>query len=197
MRVVLATRNAGKIAEIKAILDVRGITWLTYQDQPDWPDVIEDGSTFLANATLKATALADHFNLPALADDSGLEVDALGGRPGIHSARFAGPDATDADNVAKLLLELRDVPAGSRGAQFSSVVVLAAPGGATISATGACRGSITTAARGEGGFGYDPVFLPLGYEKTMAELSAAEKNSLSHRGRALRRLRPGVEAEIK
>lgn len=197
MKVVLATKNAGKIAEIKAILDVPGIEWLTYQGQADWPDVIEDGSTFLANATLKATALADHFDTPAMADDSGLEVEALGGRPGIHSARFAGPDAADADNVAKLLLDLRDVPEGKRGAQFSSVVVLAMPGGRTVSATGVCPGTIAAAARGEGGFGYDPVFLPLGYEKTMAELTAAEKNSLSHRGRALRRLRPGLEAEIK
>lgn len=197
MRVVLATKNAGKIAEIKAILDLPGVVWLTYEDQPEWPEVIENGSTFLANATIKAKTLADHFNLPALADDSGLEVEALDGRPGIHSARFAGLGAVDADNVAKLLFELRDAPEGNRGAQFASVVVLAMPGGRTVSATGACPGNITTAARGEGGFGYDPVFMPLGYEKTMAELTAAEKNSLSHRGRALRRLRPALEAEIK
>jgi len=197
MTVVLATKNAGKIAEIKAVLDIPGVAWLTCEGQPDWPEVVEDGPTFLANATLKARALADFFDRPALADDSGLEVEALDGRPGINSARFAGPAGIDDDNISKLLYALRDVPAEKRSAQFVAVVVLAMPDGRVISATGACRGAINTARRGARGFGYDPVFLPLGYEKTMAELTAEEKNSLSHRGRALRRLRPSLEAKIR
>ncbi len=189
MRIALATTNQGKIAEIKAVLGDADIEWVTAGPGSGWPKVEETGATFFDNATAKAKALAEHLNMPALADDSGLEVEALGGRPGIHSARYAGPRAADADNVAKLLGELSDVPAAGRGARFVAVVVLARPDGSQVSATGTCPGAITDGPRGHGGFGYDPVFLPDGYEKTMAELTPEEKNSLSHRGRALRALK--------
>jgi XTP/dITP diphosphohydrolase len=189
MKIVLATANRGKIAEIKNILDMPGVTWLTQEAFGDWPDIVEDGPTFQANAEIKARAVAQKFDLPALADDSGLEVDALGGRPGVRSARYAGPNASDADNVAKLLDELADTPAGERTARFVAVVVVAWPDGRTESAAGFCRGTIAAAPRGEGGFGYDPVFVPEGMDRTMAELAPSEKNEISHRGRALRLLR--------
>jgi XTP/dITP diphosphohydrolase len=189
MRIVLATAGRGKIAEIKNILDMPGVSWLTQEAFDDWPEIVENGPTFQANAEIKARAVAERFDLPALADDSGLEVDALGGRPGVRSARYAGPDASDTDNVAKLLDELDGAPAGQRGARFVAVVVLAWPDGRIQTATGACPGTIATEPRGEGGFGYDPVFIPEGIERTMAELSPSEKNAISHRGRALRVLR--------
>lgn len=202
MKIVLATRNAGKIAEIKAVLDMPGIQWLIHSDDSAWPEVVEDGDTFLANATKKARVLAEHFDLPALADDSGLEVDALAGKPGIYSARFAGPDGSDADNIVKLLNELKDVPDNNRQAAFVAVVALVWPDGRIISATGTCPGTIVKEPRGERGFGYDPVFAPLERSgdakldlsadarpaRTMAEMTAGEKNSLSHRGKALRSL---------
>lgn len=192
MKIVLATSNRGKISEIKDILDFSSVEWVTIEDQPEWPEVVEDGQTFLENATLKAGALSQFFGEPALADDSGLEVEALENRPGIKSARFAGPKATDEENITKLLddlikASLRDER--SRVARFLSVVVLYWPGGRTISAVGQCQGIIATEPRGAFGFGYDPIFIPSGYGRTMAELSPAEKNKLSHRGSALRELR--------
>ena len=197
MKIVLASANPGKIAEIKAILDLPRIEWLTYNEWPEWPAVTEDGLTFLDNAVAKARTLADFFDLPALADDSGLEVEALGGRPGVGSARFAGAQAADADNVDKLLRELAAADTRNRKARFVAVVVLAWPDGRVIAATGVCTGEITAAPRGDRGFGYDPVFVPEGRSQTMAELTPAEKNSLSHRGRALRELRRRLEEELR
>ena len=196
MKIVPATTNSGKIAEIKAVFDVAGIEWVTADEDPDWPQVEETGATFLENATIKATALADYFNLPALADDSGLEVAVLGGRPGIYSARYAGPNAVDADNISKLLKELETFPQVDRRARFVTAVVLVWPDRRSLSALGACSGSIISVPRGTGGFGYDPVFLPDGYEKTMAELTPGEKNRISHRGRALRALRRELDVAL-
>ncbi|HEB13010.1 MAG TPA: XTP/dITP diphosphatase [Actinobacteria bacterium] len=188
MKIVLATRNFGKIREIKEIIDRPGIDWQVFDDQAVWPQVDETGQTFLDNATLKAETLSRFFMLPALADDSGLEVDALGGRPGVQSARFAGESATDAANVAKLLSELEKISKNddfSRAARFVAAVVFVWPDGRSLSAKGECRGSITRAPSGNNGFGYDPIFIPNGYDKTMAQMSPEEKNKLSHRGRAL------------
>jgi len=194
MKIVLATKNPGKIAEIKAIFALPGIEWLTHDEEAAWPHVDEDAPTFEGNAVKKARALADFFGLPALADDSGLEVEALGGAPGIYSARFAGPHCVDADNVAKLLRELTGKT--ERAAAFKAAVVMAWPDGRLVSATGSCPGSIASEPKGAGGFGYDPVFIPDGYDRTMAELDPAEKNRLSHRGRALRSLKAEVDTVL-
>ncbi len=196
MKILLATRNFGKIKEIKKIMDRPGLDWQTFDDQQVWPQVDETGRTYLDNATLKAETLSRFFELPALADDSGLEVDALGGRPGIQSARFAGESATDQANVLKLLSELEKTSQNvdaARVARFVAVVVLVWPDGRSLSAKGECRGSIAWAPRGNRGFGYDPIFVPDGYDKTMAQMSPDEKNSLSHRGRALAKLNRQLE----
>ena len=196
MKILLATRNFGKIKEIKKIMDRPGLDWQTFDDQQVWPQVDETGRPYLDNATLKAETLSRFFELPALADDSGLEVDALGGRPGIQSARFAGESATDQANVLKLLSELEKTSQNvdaARVARFVAVVVLVWPDGRSLSAKGECRGSIAWAPRGNRGFGYDPIFVPDGYDKTMAQMSPDEKNSLSHRGRALAKLNRQLE----
>jgi XTP/dITP diphosphohydrolase len=203
MKIALATANKGKIKEIEAVLDMPGLEWLTVYDVADWPAIEETGATFQENARLKALGVARHFNLPALADDSGLEVDALGGLPGVRSARFAGPSATDAENVAKLIADLREfvggaaVPAPTYTARFVCELALAWPAGKTVTAAGVCEGEIILTPRGSGGFGYDPIFVPAGYDRTTAELSAAEKNKISHRGRALRALKDRLAGELR
>ncbi len=183
---VLATRNQGKIEELRKMLAHYDIQVNGLDQYPDCPEVVEDGDTFIANAKKKAETISNHLRLPALADDSGLEVDALEGRPGVFSARFAGPGATDQDNIRKLLESLIDVPLGERNAQFRCVLALAVPGRPTWTCEGSCDGHIILKPEGAGGFGYDPVFyLPL-MEKTMAQLSQEEKNAISHRGKAVR-----------
>jgi non-canonical purine NTP pyrophosphatase (RdgB/HAM1 family) len=184
VRVVFASSNPGKAREASLILAGSG---LEVQTVDMWLGDLETGTTFLENARLKAIAAARILGAPVLAEDSGLEVDALGGLPGLHSARFAGPAATDGDNNAKLLRLLVDVPDGERTARYRAVAVLILPSGAEVKGEGTLEGHITRAARGTGGFGYDPIFTPDG-KRTTAELSADEKNALSHRGRALRRL---------
>ena len=195
MKVLLATGNRKKAAEIVAILrEGEGpvTEFASLADFPDLPEVVEDGDTFLANARKKAHPAAKETGLPTLGEDSGLEVDALGGAPGIYSARYAGEDAADGDNSRKLLEEMRDVPAGKRGARYRCVAVLAWPDGREVTADGSCEGEIAREPRGDGGFGYDPVFL-LGDGKMMAELTPEEKDAISHRGRALRKLRTLLE----
>lgn len=192
-RIVLATRNEHKVGELLAILgdvvaelDLEVVGLSAY---PDLPDVVEDGVTFAANATKKAAAVADALGLPALADDSGLEVDALEGRPGVRSARYAGEDATDADNVEKLLAELGRVGVVDRTARFRCVIVLRWPDGREVVADGTCEGRIGAVPAGVGGFGYDPVFVPDdGDGRTFAEMSGDEKHAISHRGRAIAKL---------
>ena len=183
---LLATRNAHKTTEIRAILGSEwNVTDLTAH--PDWPEVDETGGTFAENAALKA--LAASARLPAAwvaADDSGLEVDALGGAPGVQSARYAGAGATDAGNRAKLISELERVDrTAPRSARFHCVIALARDGKVEASFDGAVEGTIIDQERGDGGFGYDPLFIPQGYQDTFGELPAAVKNGMSNRGRAL------------
>lgn len=194
MRIVLATKNAGKIREIRDILRDLDVVLLDWRAVPSFPDVAEDGDTFLENALAKAKAVHAATGIVALADDSGVEVDALVGAPGVRSARYGGPGLSDAERCAKLLRELAGVPAERRGARFHCVAVLypapagrqpiEAPGGG-IATEGFLYGTITEAPRGVNGFGYDPVFFVPGHGKTIAEMDAAEKNIISHRYRAL------------
>ncbi len=182
---LVATRNAGKLAEIRSIFKYPGIALLGVADVGDaLPEVEEDGDTFEANAITKALTLALVSGLTTLADDSGLEVDALGGEPGVYSARYAGEPCDDEANNRKLLMRLKGVE--NRRARFRCVIALATPDGRVTTACGACEGGIAVAARGAGGFGYDPLFIPDGRSHTFAELGEAVKHRLSHRGTALR-----------
>lgn len=191
MTVVVATNNAGKLVEIRATLDFPGWKFAAAGELDDkWPSPEETGTTFEANARIKAVAARERFAHAALADDSGLEVDALDGEPGVYSSRYAGPCATDADNNERLLLALKDVPERERTARFRCTMVFIGEDGAEVVANGTCEGTIGFEPRGEGGFGYDPLFLPNATPgRTMAELEVAEKNAISHRGAALRNLR--------
>ena len=184
--IVCASTNAGKIAELAALLD--GV--VEFLPRPvDLPDVVEDADTIEGNARLKAVAVCAATGLPALADDTALEVDALGGAPGVRTARFAGDQATDADNRALMLQRLAGVPRSERRARFRTVIVVRWPDGRELVSEGSCEGHIAFAERGQRGFGYDPVFVPDGSgDRTFAEMSEAEKNLISHRGRAVRSL---------
>jgi XTP/dITP diphosphohydrolase len=192
-RFVLATANPDKAAEIVAVLRDAGAPAELTPRPPDVAEVEETGATLEENARLKAAALCAATGLPAIADDTGLEVDALGGAPGVYSARFAGPDATYADNVARLLERLAGVEPRHRTARFSTVAVAHWPDGREVAAIGEVDGTIAEAPRGSQGFGYDPVFVPAeGDGRTFAEMAAAEKHALSHRGRAFRTLADGL-----
>ncbi len=193
MKLVLATRNRHKVEEIRAILAGLDVDLSSFLEYPDIPDVVEDGATLEKNAIKKARAVADATGLPALADDTGLEVDALGGAPGVRSARYAGDEPDYERNNEKLLRELEGVPDGERRARFRCVVALAVPGGDTRTVEGVTVGVILRARRGSGGFGYDPLFLPDGSDKAYAEMTGAEKNAVSHRGRAVRSARGLIE----
>ena len=190
LTLVLATANPDKATEVAAVLAETGTVELLPRPD-DIDDVDETGDTLLANARLKAQALVEATNLPAVADDTGLEVDALGGAPGVYSARYAGDGVTYADNVAKLLADLADLPdgGGERRARFKTVALVTFPDGGEIWTEGVVEGRIAVIPRGAGGFGYDPVFIPdEGDGRTFAEMSAEEKNTISHRGRAFRAL---------
>jgi XTP/dITP diphosphohydrolase len=189
MILVLATKNSGKIREIKNALDLPGLRIRSLQDFPDLPEVVEDGQTFLDNAFKKAHSCSQATGKAALADDSGLEVDFLHGAPGVFSARFSGPDATDQTNNQKLLSLLEDVPGEKRTAHFFCQMVLYLPDGTWIQTEGFCPGVIAREPRGTQGFGYDPVFYLPEFGKTMAELPLEEKNRISHRARALEKIR--------
>lgn len=188
MKIVLATFNQDKLREMRELLRLPGLTLTALCDVPGATAPAEGGDSLEQNARLKARAALDLAGMPAIADDTGLEVDALGGRPGIHAARYAGPGATYADNVAKLLAELANVSVEQRAARFRTVCVALFPDGTEVVAEGVLVGRIALEPRGENGFGYDPVFevLPLG--RTLAEMGDREKNALSHRGRAARAL---------
>lgn len=193
-RIAIASRNPHKLREITRICVEWPVEWLTATEGDDrWPDVEETGETYLDNARLKARAVAGFVDEPALADDSGIEVDALGGRPGPRSARFAGEDATDQANLQELIRAVRGIPAAGRTARYRCVAVLGFPGGEELVAEGTCEGTLVPKPRGTGGFGYDPIFVPAGWDRTMAELTDEEKDRISHRGRALRALRALVE----
>ncbi len=192
--VVVASANHGKLAEIRSALDFPGWRFVAAGElDKEWPSPEETAETFEDNARIKARASFERFALASLADDSGLEVDALEGAPGVYSSRFAGPCATDAENNSRLLLALQDVPEAERTARFRCTVVFIGPDGAETVATGTCEGRIGFEARGDQGFGYDPLFEPDATPgRTMAQLTLAEKNAISHRGEALRNLREGL-----
>ena len=187
-RFVLATLNRDKARELVALLDLPEIEIVPLADWPGAKSPAEDGATLLDNARIKARAALAHTGLPAIADDTGLEVDALGGAPGVHSARFAGAHATYAKNVDRLLQAMRNVAPERRGACFRTVCVASFPDGREFVAEGALQGSIAAEPRGTNGFGYDPVFIPRGQSCSYAELSTPEKNSLSHRAVAVKSL---------
>lgn len=183
MKIVLATRNQGKVRELSSLLGELPVQLLSLAEIADAPEVVEDRPTLWENARKKAWTLHLHSGLPALADDSGLVVDALDGAPGVHSARFAGENATDADNRALLLEQLVNVT--RRTARFRTVIALA-EARQIVYFEGTCEGHIEDEERGAFGFGYDSLFVPEGHAQTFAEMSGAEKNAISHRGRALR-----------
>ena len=183
MKILIASRNAHKIQEIREIFDLPGVEWVSTAEFPDLHDVVEDGDTFEANALKKATELARATGLWALADDSGLEVTALGNAPGVYSARYAGEPCSHANNNAKLLRELAGKT--DRSARFRCVAALSDPTGRAETVSGSCPGRIDDALRGAQGFGYDPLFVPDGHDRTFAEMGNEQKNKLSHRGRAL------------
>jgi XTP/dITP diphosphohydrolase len=200
-RVVLATRNAHKVIELREILadlvqeiglEVVGVT-----EFPDVDDVVEDGVTFAENATLKAVAVARATGLPAIADDSGLVVDVLGGAPGIFSARWSGAHGSDRDNVDLLLSQLGDVRDEHRAAGFVCAAALAMPDGRVIVREGKVRGTLTRAPRGTNGFGYDPILLVDGDTRTLAEFGNEQKNAISHRGKALRALAADLREALR
>ncbi|AOP45653.1 RdgB/HAM1 family non-canonical purine NTP pyrophosphatase [Streptomyces lydicus] len=197
-RLILATRNAGKIGELHAILEAAGldVELVGADAYPDVPDVKETGVTFAENALLKAHALARATGHPAVADDSGLCVDVLGGAPGIFSARWAGTHGDDRANLDLLLAQLSDIADEHRAAHFACAAALALPDGTERVVEGTLEGTLRRTPTGTGGFGYDPVLQPLGETRTCAELTPAEKNAISHRGKAFRALVPVVRELI-
>ncbi|NWJ96266.1 MAG: RdgB/HAM1 family non-canonical purine NTP pyrophosphatase [Chloroflexi bacterium] len=193
MKIVVASNNRGKLVELQRLAHVNGIEFITAREAglSDDFDVEETGTTFEENAALKASEYAKATGLYAIADDSGIEVGALGGEPGIYTKRFAGENATDAERIAFLLEKLKEIAVGQRAARFVAALALAAPDGTILDLqTGYCPGQIAFAPRGSHGFGYDPIFIVGNGERTMAELSATEKDNVSHRGNGLRLLRP-------
>ena len=184
--VVIASRNRGKVEELRSLLSTWGIVEVRgIGEFPGAPEPDEKGVSYAENAREKAAAGAAATGLPTLGEDSGLEVDALGGRPGIHSARYGGPGLTDVDRVTRLLAELEGIPEERRAAAFHAVAVLSWPDGRTVEGAGECRGRIAFAPRGSNGFGYDPVFIEPESGRTFAEMSPPEKARVDHRGRAL------------
>jgi XTP/dITP diphosphohydrolase len=197
LEVVIATRNSGKLREIRQILAPLGFKILSMQDFPEVPEILEDGRTFAENAIKKATVVARRTGRMAIADDSGLAVDALEGRPGVLSSRYAGEGATDPDRYHKLLQEMAGIPPGQRGAAFLCAVAVVSPVGNVEVVEGECRGEIASSPRGTQGFGYDPVFSIPELGRTMAEVEPEVKNRISHRARALEKLKQVLPTFIK
>ncbi|HET7014160.1 MAG TPA: RdgB/HAM1 family non-canonical purine NTP pyrophosphatase [Streptosporangiaceae bacterium] len=197
-RLVIATANPGKLVELDRILASSGVAveLATLTDYPGAPDVVETGATFAENALLKARAVAAFTGLPAVADDSGLCVDALNGMPGLLSARWSGRHGDDLANLNLLLAQLTDVPDPRRGAHFACTAVLVVPSGSEHISEGTVHGRLIREPRGSNGFGYDPIFVPDGDDRTTAELSPAEKDAISHRSRALHGLLPAIAAAV-
>jgi XTP/dITP diphosphohydrolase len=188
-RLAIATKNAHKLRELARICRDWPVRWLTVENHPGpWPDVPEPHDTYLDNALEKARAIASALGEPAIADDSGIEADALDGGPGPRSARFAGERASDAENLAKLIEAIRDEPADARTARYRCLAAIAWPDGRALHADGVCEGTLLVTPMGTRGFGYDPIFVPRGEDRTMAELDDDEKDRISHRGRAFRAL---------
>jgi XTP/dITP diphosphohydrolase len=191
LRLAIASHNPHKLRELARICADWPVIWVTVEnhDPGAFPDVEETGSTYEENALLKARTVAEALGIPAVADDSGIEVDALGGKPGPRSARYAGEDASDEQNLTALLQALRGIPAMGRGARYRCVAAVAWPQGGQCWTDGTCEGTLTSKPSGNGGFGYDPIFVPAGWEETMAQLPDAEKDRIGHRGKAFRALR--------
>jgi XTP/dITP diphosphohydrolase len=189
-RLAIASRNAHKLRELARICADWPVEWVTVasHDPDAFPEVDETGDTYLENASMKARAVAGALGLPAVADDSGIEVDALGGKPGPRSARYAGEHASDEQNLTALMGALKGVPAGGRTARYRCVAAIVWPDGREDQAEGECEGTLVASRRGARGFGYDPIFVPAGWDETMAELTDEEKDRISHRGRAFRAL---------
>jgi XTP/dITP diphosphohydrolase len=197
LRFVLATANPDKAAEIGTVLRESGVPVILEARDSSLPDIDETGVTLEENARLKATDVCARTGLPAIADDTGLEVDALGGAPGVRSARFAGADASYSDNVDLLLERLTGVPEPERAARFATIAIARWPDGREVAALGTVEGVIAAAPRGRGGFGYDPVFVPIeGDGRTFAEMRPEEKHAISHRGRAFRTLAEGIRTFV-
>ncbi|SNZ11540.1 XTP/dITP diphosphohydrolase [Terribacillus aidingensis] len=197
-KIIIATKNAGKLKEFKAFFEQYDMTAYGLDElDKQFDDVEETGTTFEENAALKAETIAGFLQVPVLADDSGLEIDALEGRPGVYSARYAGEAKSDQANMDKVLEELQGVPAAERTARFVCVLAVSQPGKETFYARGHVEGVITEVPQGEHGFGYDPVFQPEGYEKTMAQLEPAEKNQISHRKQAMVHLEKWLNEQAK
>jgi len=194
MDIVLATKNEGKVREFLRLLAGLDLNILSMNNFPEIGDIEESGDTFEANALLKAREVSSITGLIAIADDSGLEVDALDGRPGVYSARYAGKAAGDRENYLKLLEEMKEVPEGRRGAAFVCTIAVCTPTGESITAFGRCKGEIAPAPEGDGGFGYDPVFYLPHFGCTMASLPKEEKNNISHRGKAVKELKKTLPA---
>lgn len=199
-RLALATHNAHKVGEILAILSplVPGLTRgdIASAGELGAPSPVEDGTSFAENALIKARALAASSGLPAIADDSGISVDVMGGAPGIFSALWAGRHGADAENLRLLLAQMVDIPEPNRGAAFVCAAALVTPGGAEVVEIGTLRGRLAAAASGPNGFGYDPIFIPEGYDVTSAELTTEQKNAISHRAVAFAALAPSIAAAI-
>jgi XTP/dITP diphosphohydrolase len=191
--VIVATRNKGKIREIRDALKGLNLRIYGLSDFPDVPEIEEDGHSFTENALKKARFYAKYFGKVTLADDSGLEVDSLKGLPGVYSARYAGERASSRENNQKLLREIQGVPISKRGARFRCIIAMKSPEGREALADGSCRGKIGLKEKGKKGFGYDPLFILAKNGKTMAELSLEEKNRVSHRGKALRKIRKIID----
>jgi XTP/dITP diphosphohydrolase len=191
--VIVATQNRGKVREIKKVMKGLGFRILSLNDFSRVPQIKEDGKNFLENALKKARFYSRYFGRLTLADDSGLEVDVLRGRPGVYSARYAGEGASTQENNRKLLKEMEAIPLSKRGARFKCVLAVVSPEGEEVVVEGSCRGRIGFKEVGKKGFGYDPLFVLPSYGKTMAQLSVEEKNRISHRGKALRKLRKLIE----
>ncbi|WP_078555406.1 XTP/dITP diphosphatase [Bacillus alkalicellulosilyticus] len=185
---LVATKNKGKVKEFEAILQPKGFRVLSLFDYPKIPEIEETGVTFAENALIKAKAMAELFQKPAIADDSGLSVDALGGEPGVYSARYAGEAKDDNENVKKVLDKLGQVKNEDRTAHFHCAIAIASPNGQSKVFEGTCSGVITKEPIGENGFGYDPIMYIPSHQKTMAQMSAEEKNKISHRAKALEKM---------
>lgn len=190
MEIVLATANPGKIAEIADIMSGLPVTFVTKDQMAPWPEIVESGDTYLENALIKARALVEFSGKAAIADDSGIEIDALDGAPGVRSARFAGPDASDEDNNQRMAELLTGTPIVGRTARYRCVAVLVLPDGTTVDAEGTCEGRIALAPVGDNGFGYDPWFIPAEQPQglTFGQLPLDFKHRISHRGKAIRKL---------
>lgn len=194
--IIIATKNAGKVKDFETLFSPKGFKVKSLLDFPEIEDVEETGVTFAENATLKAEAISSALNKPVIADDSGLAIDALNGEPGVYSARYAGENKDDNANIEKVLQKLNDVPFEKRTARFHCALAIAVPGKRTEIVEGTCEGHILEEKRGENGFGYDPIFFIEKWRCSMAELTKEQKNQISHRANALKRLAPLIDAQF-